>query len=56
MLAAGIWFLKHQFLSILVEELYGGLTEDSINETIQSACLEEQEYQSIKENVTKLFS
>ncbi|XP_048737147.2 GDP-D-glucose phosphorylase 1-like [Ostrea edulis] len=43
-------------LPIKVEELYGGLTEDSINETIQSACLEEQEYQSIKENVTKLFS
>ncbi|XP_061174399.1 GDP-D-glucose phosphorylase 1-like [Saccostrea echinata] len=43
-------------LPIKVEELYGGLTEDSINETIETAKLEDKEYQSIKDDVTQLFS
>lgn len=43
-------------LPIKVEELYGSLTEESIEETIRSACLEDQEYLSIKQDVTRLFS
>lgn len=43
-------------LPIKVEELYGELTEDSINETIETAKLEDQEYQSIKDDVAQLFS
>ncbi|XP_022333297.2 GDP-D-glucose phosphorylase 1-like [Crassostrea virginica] len=43
-------------LPIKIEELYGSLTEESINETMRSACLEEEEYQTIKGAVTKLFS
>lgn len=42
--------------SIVVEELYGSLTEESINETMRTACLEEEEYQTIKGAVAKLFS
>ena len=42
--------------SIVVEELYGSLTEESINETMKTACLEEEEYQTIKGEITKLFS
>lgn len=44
------------WLFVVVEELYGGLTEQSIEETIRSACLEDQEYLSIKQDVTRLFS
>ena len=47
---------RDDIASIVVEELYGSLTEDSINETMRTACLEEEEYKTIKGEVTKLFS
>ncbi|XP_060079584.1 GDP-D-glucose phosphorylase 1-like [Ylistrum balloti] len=43
-------------LPIKVSELYGGLTEESINDTIREAQLDEAEYQTIKDNVMKLYT
>ncbi|XP_069118009.1 GDP-D-glucose phosphorylase 1-like [Argopecten irradians] len=43
-------------LPIKVAELYGDLTEESVDETICAERLEESEYQSIKENIIKIVT
>ena len=43
-------------LFIPVEELYGGLTEEKILDTVREAAFSDTEYQNIKDNVLKLYS
>ena len=42
-------------LYFVVEELYGGLSEEFILETIREAAFTEDEYQNIWDNVLKLY-
>ncbi|XP_021367959.1 GDP-D-glucose phosphorylase 1-like [Mizuhopecten yessoensis] len=42
-------------LPIKIAEMYEGLTEETVNDTIRSAQLDEAEYQTVKDNVLQLY-